>query len=506
MGSKVAIATGKDRVQAVRTAFQYLGGIEQWVKPGYKVLIKPNVMTAMGTPTVTHIDVIKGLILLCQEAGAGEITVAENSVCGMSPRVHFEYAGYTRAIEDLGAQVHFFDEGEWVYVAKPDNYCLQDMHLPRKLMEADVWITVPVAKTHESTLTTLGIKNSHGILPDEDKARHHRTRPESGSSLWDKFVDILATKKPDLCVTDMYEAMEGQGPAFGSIVTMKLIVASSDVVACDAVVEALMGLDNLEGPLTRLAHERGLGVGDINQIEIVGEPLAEHRRPFARAVSDPVINCPPGLTILRGDVCKGGCQMPLRYAIDVSNIIYAKDHQEFGDVYILVGMYPPPPPEDKFVVAFGDCAIYTTWHYSYRQKPKKVGPWFNPRRGYVDVIGCCPLGLVWVHELKNLTKGYAPMVLMAGGSVGAFEEPSANFNFGTGVPPEKQPRRWHWDRKFAERFAKEIAESKPATYIYAANESMKGKARPEVARNITSQPAYVADPTSRALRAKGGIR
>lgn len=468
--AKVSVATGEDRIQCVKNAFAFLGGIGKWVKKGDTVLLKPNMMTSMGTPCITHIDTIRGIFELCMEAGAKEVLVGENSVCGMSTRFHYEMSGMARAMESIGIKMVYFEEEPWVYVRRDENFCLKDMHLPKSLVDADVWITVPVAKTHEATTTTLGIKNLHGILPDEDKARHHRGRPEAGSDLHEKFVDIYEASRPNLCVCDMFHAMEGQGPAFGHIVEMKLAVVSEDTVACDAVVESLMGFENLEGTLTARAHKRGAGIGDMNKIKVVGEKIENHRRKFVPAKWRPLGSEGKGLEILTGDVCHGGCQMLIRYIIDASEIGFAKDAKELGPIYFICGLNPPPPPEDRFIIVYGDCAIYSTWHYDFRKKPKKIGPWFKPRPGYIDVPGCCPLGLTWLKELGTLTRGYAGIYSLVGG-VEIYESPE--MSFALGVPMEKNPRRWHYDPDFARRYAEEIKESNPPKYIYG-NESIKG--------------------------------
>jgi len=466
----VAIGQGTDRIRAVRAAFTALGGIQHWVKPGHTVLLKPNMMTAMGTPTITHIDTLRGLAELCKEAGAKRVLVGENSVCGMNTRMHFEMAGYHDALLRAGCEVVYFEEEDWVYVRRDENFCLKDMHLPQSLVEADVWITVPVAKTHEATDSTLGIKNLHGIMADEDKARHHRGRPEMGSSLFEKFVDIYATSKPHLCVCDMFHAAEGQGPAFGDIVEMGLCVAGEDTVACDAVVEQLMGFDNLEGLLTRAAHQRGVGQGDMRYIDVVGEPLSKHRRKFKRAAWRPTGAEGEGIIVFSGDVCHGGCQMLIRYIIDASKIGFAKDAREMGPLYVLCGICPPPPPNDGFIMVYGDCAIYSTWHYDYRQKPHRIGPWWKPRPGYVDVAGCCPLGLQWLSRVQKLVVGYGSVMSFLDG-IKIFE--TEKFSFAKGVPMEKNPRRWHYDPEFARRYGKAIKESNPPPYAYP-NESIKG--------------------------------
>lgn len=468
--STVAIGTGEDRIQCLRSAFAALGGIDQWVKPGHTVLLKPNMMTAMGTPTVTHIDMLKGLYLLCKEAGAARVLVGENSVCGMSARTHFEFAGFMPAFEKIGLEYADFEREDWIYFSQLDNFCLKDLHLPKSLVEADVWITVPVAKTHEGTSTTLGVKNLHGVLADEDKARHHRGRQEMGSDLMQKFADIYNVARPDLCVCDMFQAMEGQGPAFGRLVEPRLVVVSEDTIACDAIVEDLMGFDNLEGLLTSTCHQRQLGVGDTDRIDVVGAKVGEHRRRFERAQWRPLQYEGEGLDVLTGDVCHGGCQMLLRYIIDSSKIGFAKDAREFGPLYILCGLNPPPPPENSFVVVYGDCAIYSSWHYQYRKKPRKIGPWWNTRPAFQDVPGCCPLQLNWLKQLAKLTNGYCKILSLVDG-IEVFE--TIGRSFATGVPLEKNPRRWHYDPEFARRYAKEIKESKPPRF-HLKDERIKG--------------------------------
>jgi uncharacterized protein (DUF362 family) len=469
--ARVAIGAGRDRIEAADNAMAALGGIENWVKPGDRVLLKPNIMSAGSAPMITHIDLLKGLYCLLKDAGASEVIVGENSVCGLSPRKQMDYTGYHQALLRLGCKVVFFDEDEWVYCRCDDNVCLQDMHLPRSLVEADLWITVPVMKTHIATGSTLGLKNSHGILADEDKARHHRTRPASRTSLWDKFVDILAAARPDLCVMDAFEAMEGQGPSHGHMVQMGLVLASDDVVACDAVTDALMGFANLESPLPRIAHQRGLGIADMERIEVVGEPLEKHRRDFIKAVpGDEPGHDPEGLVVLRGDVCRGGCGMPLCLITDTFKKVIGPDLADLGPLYVLCGLDPPEPPDDRFIFVFGDCAIYSTWHMRYRRRPARIGPWWKPKPGYVEVPGCPPLSLVWIREFAKLVTGYAPMMSMT--SLVDFVE-SATFTFGEGVPLEKNPRRWQWDPAFKKRYAKEIAQSGAPDYIYD-DERVKG--------------------------------
>lgn len=76
------------------------------------------------------------------------------------------------------------------------------------------------------------------------------------------------------------QAMEGEGPGGGSPVDMKLAVAGTDPVACDAVMASMMGFEPMSVGYLALAHERCLGVADLNLMEIVGENPDHHRRHF----------------------------------------------------------------------------------------------------------------------------------------------------------------------------------------------------------------------------------
>jgi len=81
--------------------------------------------------------------------------------------------------------------------------------------------------------------------------------------------------QPDLTVMDAVLGMEGNGPSNGTPKQINAILASIDPVALDAVACKMVGIDPFMVPSTRLAHEQGMGNGDISNINIVGESLAD---------------------------------------------------------------------------------------------------------------------------------------------------------------------------------------------------------------------------------------
>ncbi len=93
---------------------------------------------------------------------------------------------------------------------------------------------------------------------------------------------------PDIAVVDGFRCMEGQGPGGGSPVEMKVAIAGTDPVACDAVMASLMGFDPLTVGYLTLAHENGLGCADLSNIDIVGEPPERFARSFIPHMNYPV--------------------------------------------------------------------------------------------------------------------------------------------------------------------------------------------------------------------------
>src|SRR5438552_16783065 len=69
-------------------------------------------------------------------------------------------------------------------------------------------------------------------------------------------------------------AGDGAGPRTMIPRVKNLLLAASDSVAIDAIAARLMGFDPLSIPFLRMAHERGLGVADPKQIELVGDDVS----------------------------------------------------------------------------------------------------------------------------------------------------------------------------------------------------------------------------------------
>jgi hypothetical protein len=151
------------------------------------------------------------------------------------------------------------------------------IRIPKRLVGSNV-IHLPTMKTHVFTQVTGAMKNAFGGLLFEKRHWTH-------SMIHETLVDLLAIQKeihPGIfAVMDGTFAGDGPGPRCMVPFVKDYVLASGDMVAIDAVAAKMMGFDPLSIRFIRLAHERGLGCGDLREIEVVGEDITNVNFRFA---------------------------------------------------------------------------------------------------------------------------------------------------------------------------------------------------------------------------------
>ena len=254
---------------AVAESLRLIGGIDDLVKPGRKILLKINHLPPASAPEkgiVTHPIFTEAVIRHLQGMGA-EITVGDDIESAQG----FAISGYDEMCRRNG--VRLINLREQGFTEAPgDGRILQSIHLANFIREVDLIINLPKLKTHSLTVFTGGIKNNYGLIPSGRRVRLHGeyARPDDFNGV---LVDIFAAARPQLTIMDGIVAMEGEGPALGSLRQLGIILASRDTVAMDTVAAAVIGLDPGAVGAIRQAAARGLGIGDLDRIEIVGEKL-----------------------------------------------------------------------------------------------------------------------------------------------------------------------------------------------------------------------------------------
>jgi uncharacterized protein (DUF362 family) len=173
--------------------------------------------------------------------------------------------------------VHLYEGQEWIrYEPKARMRALHQIYpdgieIPKRLIGENI-IHLPTMKTHVFTTMTGAMKNAFGGLLHEKRHWTH-------SVIHETLVDLLAIQKeihPGVfALMDGTFAGDGPGPRCMIPLVKNYILASADQVAIDAVAAKMMGFDPMKIGFIRLATEDGLGMGRLQEVEVVGEDISE---------------------------------------------------------------------------------------------------------------------------------------------------------------------------------------------------------------------------------------
>jgi uncharacterized protein (DUF362 family)/NAD-dependent dihydropyrimidine dehydrogenase PreA subunit len=275
--SKVSIVScqsydERETSEAVAQALGLLGGLKEFIRPGDKVLLKPNLLSAR-TPEegiTTHPSIVKAVIEEVKKCG-GEALVGD-SPGGLAARNVFEKvaskSGIKQVCQETGARLVNLGESA-AEVENKQGKLFKRFALSGTLVEVDAVINLPKLKTHQFMTLTVGIKNLFGLIPGLQKAEFHLKVPDR-TDFADMLVDLYLAVKPVITLTDAVVVMEGAGPSAGTLRTLGLILASDDALALDLVASKILGFDPDKVPTNRAALNRGLANGDLSRIEIRG--------------------------------------------------------------------------------------------------------------------------------------------------------------------------------------------------------------------------------------------
>lgn len=395
--SKVAITTAKTYNQAeraVRKAIKLLGGSEAICTSKDIVMIKPNMIFPRppDLAETTHPAVIAALVKILKKTGA-VVKVGEQAGWNFDTDEAFEVTGIRKAALEAGAdEIVNWKKDERVAVKIPDPRSIQVAYLPKSVMEADVFIHVPKMKTNYVQTVTLAIKGLLGLLDNKDRTLFHRCNVDIAWATCDLAKAIAP--KHRLTLIDGITAMEGGGPHAGLKCNPGVIVASSDMVAVEAVALAIMGLHPLEAPSTQVAMKANLGTAELSEIEILGKTIEEVRYPFKRPLRRYVSKW-KNIKEYIGGTCEG-CLLALTrtpfivepnktYALIAGTRAMVPDHLEADEVW-LIGMcacredhqfpgFMEKIKHIKTIHKFGLCPGVASFHDQYQRPITRGTPY-----------------------------------------------------------------------------------------------------------------------------------
>ncbi len=262
--SHLVVARGLDPAQITRRALAALGGMESFVSQGDDVIIKPNICVAYHTyeyAATTNPQVVGALVALCLEAGARQVRVMDYPFGG-EPQQAYKNSGIEEAVLAAGGQMEVMSRMKFVRTEIPEGRDLKECDIYNDVLEADVFIDVPIAKHHSLARLTLGMKNLMGVILD---------RPAIHRNLGQRLADLTSRVRPTLTVVDAVRILLDHGPTGGSLDDVKqmdTVIASADIVAADSYAATLFGLTGVDISYIQAASDMGLGQMDLSAVNI----------------------------------------------------------------------------------------------------------------------------------------------------------------------------------------------------------------------------------------------
>lgn len=245
-------------------AIKQLGGMTSFVKKNQKVLVKPNIGWDVipDLAANTNPKLVKRIIEHCYNAGAKEVYVFDHT-CDDWRRC-YENSGIEKAVKDAGGKiVPAHTESYYQEVTIKNGKKLNKDKVHELLIEADVFINVPILKNHGSARLTICMKNMMGV--NWDRGYWHR------NDLHQCIADFSTFRKPDLNVVDAYAVMKKNGPrgvSKADVVMMKSQILSTDMVAADSAAAKLFGIEPEEIPHIKIADSMGSGKMNLEGLNI----------------------------------------------------------------------------------------------------------------------------------------------------------------------------------------------------------------------------------------------
>ena len=244
-----------DELQAsLEKLLEPLGGIEAFVKPGDRVLLKPNLLTGSrpGKECVTRPEIVYCVAKLVQAAG-GKPFLGDGPAFG-SARGVAEANGYMPLIEELQLPIIDFHGQRYETVSSEFNHLL----LSKEAMEADVVINLPKVKSHVQLTLTLGVKNLFGCVPGKMKAWWHMEAGKDSARFGEMLAETARAINPDLTILDGIIGHEGNGPSGGEPRFLGILGASANVFALDRSLVEILNIDPQLVPTVAASQRLGI--------------------------------------------------------------------------------------------------------------------------------------------------------------------------------------------------------------------------------------------------------
>lgn len=290
--ARVGLAREGDRR---RNVYRALDLVRADVTPRIReqVMLKPNFLSGKNQLASSHADAMRGAIdfLLSTPKPPEEILIAEGGNENY-PGEAWDSFGYHALASEYGLPIRLIDlnqETNWVETP----IILADhretvVRMPKTVLDCPCTISVAIAKTHDVCVVTLALKNMiMGTIHKPDRVKMHgfqshaeRTLPAEAQTLNINLIRLARFLAPDIAVVDGTRGLQGNGPGGEDGVDLGVAAASIDVFAADAVIAKAMGFEPMELGLLHYGHQLGMGIADLNEIDVLETKIEAVRKVF----------------------------------------------------------------------------------------------------------------------------------------------------------------------------------------------------------------------------------
>jgi uncharacterized protein (DUF362 family) len=366
--SIAAIVRYEHPLESVRKAVELSRGLDH-LPAHAKVFVKPNLVSwtkAVPIPkwgVITTSRVIEDMVVLLKERGIKDITIGEGMVT-RNPKdretmAHaFETLGYNVLKKRFGVKpINIFERP----FEKVDLGGGVVLNFNSDILQSDFVVDLPVLKTHNQTIVSLGIKNLKGMIDIDSRKKCHSADPKKDLNY---MIARLANKMPPMFVLLAGIYTNERGPGFdGRIRRSNILVASADILSADMVGAKVLGYDPSVVP--HLVHAAGARKRplDFSDIQVMGENIEDvtsfHEHSFPYVENDTLrrslaVRGIKGLSYPKFDLsmctyCSG------LNGIMLFSIAMAWKGEPWDDVEVLTGKAMKPTPGKKKTILIGKC-------------------------------------------------------------------------------------------------------------------------------------------------------
>lgn len=293
----VAVHSDESIKTMVSNCLQDLGGIEQLVSSGSRILLKPNMVVAKpnNTGATTNPLILDALIELLVCTSPCEIIIGESSEVGHDTMQAYKVTGVYDVAQKWKATLLDFKKDHHTYIDVPNGKVLKKVLIAETVQKVDYLINLPILKVHSQTTVTIGMKNLKGCMHDQEKSRFHRL------NLHQCITDLNTVIIPNLTIIDA-TLCSLEWELGGRPVRLNTILVGTNVLATDIVAASMLGYSIDEVEHLRLAAQVHLGPTSMEEINVISPMRLREVQPGQVTGKEPHYHL-PGLEVIEKGTC-----------------------------------------------------------------------------------------------------------------------------------------------------------------------------------------------------------